>query len=329
VGYSNVQSVEFDFSTSSSLTETATPSASVNVNQDDGTLDLSGSSSMALSALNLASGTSAILAISDGAESQLWLNGGLSLGTGATLDLTDNQLFIHYNPSGPDPMGTIFGYIQSGYDGGLWNGTGIISSTAAASGGSYGLGYSDSIDPGNPAYLRSGTIEVMYTLYGDANLDGKVNGSDFTLMSASFNDAVTNGWDAGDFNYSGTVNGVDFILMSDNFNQAISLPAAVETDPSTTPTPTNTTPTATTPTATTIDAPTTDAAPVTPAVPTAPTSSPSAPTTPASVVTTGQKAKSKKPSVKADFAAAPVESSTTSTVKNKDSKGDAKLLKDR
>jgi len=59
----------------------------------------------------------------------------------------------------------------------------------------------------------------MYTLLGDANLDGKVNGSDFTLMAANFNDSVTNGWDEGDFNYSGTVNGDDFVLLADNFNQ--------------------------------------------------------------------------------------------------------------
>jgi hypothetical protein len=58
----------------------------------------------------------------------------------------------------------------------------------------------------------------MYTLYGDANLDGKVNGTDFTLMAANFNDSVTHGWDKGDFNYSGTVDGDDFVLLADNFN---------------------------------------------------------------------------------------------------------------
>jgi len=62
----------------------------------------------------------------------------------------------------------------------------------------------------------------MYTLLGDANLDGKVNGIDFNLMATNYNQAVTNGWDEGDFNYDGKVNGIDFNLMSANFNQAVS-----------------------------------------------------------------------------------------------------------
>ena len=82
----------------------------------------------------------------------------------------------------------------------------------------YGIGYADSADPNNPAGLATNQIEIMYTLMGDANLDGKVNGTDFTLMATHFNDAVINGWDAGDFNYSGTVNGNDFVLLADNFN---------------------------------------------------------------------------------------------------------------
>jgi hypothetical protein len=59
----------------------------------------------------------------------------------------------------------------------------------------------------------------MYTLLGDANLDEKVNGTDFNLMATNFNQSVTNGWDEGDFNYDGKVNGNDFVLLADNFNQ--------------------------------------------------------------------------------------------------------------
>jgi hypothetical protein len=70
--------------------------------------------------------------------------------------------------------------------------------------------------------LTAGQIEIACTLLGDANLDGKVNGADFTLMAAHFNDSVTNGWDEGDFNYSGAVNGADFVLQSNNFNQLAS-----------------------------------------------------------------------------------------------------------
>jgi hypothetical protein len=38
-------------------------------------------------------------------------------------------------------------------------------------------------------------------------------------MATNFNQAVTNGWDKGDFNYDGKVNGNDFVLLAANFNQ--------------------------------------------------------------------------------------------------------------
>jgi hypothetical protein len=74
------------------------------------------------------------------------------------------------------------------------------------------------------------TIGIDYTLLGDANLDGKVNGADFTLMAANFNNAVTSGWDEGDFNYDASVNGDDFVLLADNFDQFASEPAVSAAD---------------------------------------------------------------------------------------------------
>jgi len=70
----------------------------------------------------------------------------------------------------------------------------------------------------------------MYTLLGDANLDGKVNGIDFNLMATNFNQAVTDGWDKGDFNYDGKVNGIDFNLLASNFNQLASQSADSSAD---------------------------------------------------------------------------------------------------
>jgi len=129
----------------------------------------------------------------------------------------------------PRPIASIAAWIASGYNGGAWNGTGIMS-TIAQTDPNYGIGYADSADPGNPANLASGQIEVMYTLLGDANLDGKVNGTDFNLMAANFNQSVTDGWDEGDFNYDGKVNGNDFVLLADNFNQFASQSAVSAAD---------------------------------------------------------------------------------------------------
>ena len=96
-----------------------------------------------------------------------------------------------------------------------------MSTTAQTNAGSYGIGYADSADPGNPAGLASGTIEIKYTLLGDANLDGAVNGSDFAILATNFNKAVS-GWDPGDFNYDGAANGSDFASLAANFNKGAS-----------------------------------------------------------------------------------------------------------
>jgi len=147
----------------------------------------------------------------------------LSISGNSTFDIGNNQVIIAYG-TGPDPITSIAAWIAGGFAGGTWGGTGIMSSAAALNSGSYGIGYADSADPGNPADLASGEIEIMYTLLGDANLDGKVNGIDFNLMAANFNQSVTAGWDKGDFNYDDKVNGEDFVLLADNFNQFASEP---------------------------------------------------------------------------------------------------------
>lgn len=143
----------------------------------------------------------------------------LAISSGSTLDITNNKLTIAYGEPANDPISSIAAWIVSGYAHGSWTGLGITSTTAQTNAGSYGIGYADSADPGNPAGLAADTVEIMYTLLGDANLDGKVNGIDFNLMATNLNKTVTDGWDEGDFNYDGKVNGNDFVLLAENFNQ--------------------------------------------------------------------------------------------------------------
>jgi hypothetical protein len=136
------------------------------------------------------------------------------------LDVNNDHLIITYGSS--DPITTIAGYIKTGYNGGGWNGPGVISTAAQTktNGLLYGVGYADGNDH-VVAGLSSGQIEVAYTLLGDANLDGLVNGSDFNILAANFNQSVT-GWDQGDFNYDGLVNAADFLDLAANFNQGVS-----------------------------------------------------------------------------------------------------------
>jgi hypothetical protein len=162
--------------------------------------------------------------------------GALQLVGSGSLDVSNYTMFVHYG-SNTDPISTIAGYIKSGYNGGGWNGPGIISSAAQTptNGLTYALGYADGMD-GVVSGLSSGQVEVKYTLVGDANLDGQVNGEDFTLLAANFNQGVT-GWDQGDFNYDGDVNGEDFTLLAANFNQGASLTAPADAAPAATAAP--------------------------------------------------------------------------------------------
>ena len=52
---------------------------------------------------------------------------------------------------------------------------------------------------------------MKYTYYGDANLDGAVDGADYQQIDNGFGGGLT-GWSNGDFNYDG----VDLVLPADN-----------------------------------------------------------------------------------------------------------------
>jgi len=204
---------------------TATPSATASA-LPKGAVTISGTGKLALAA-NVTQGSQSANAPVTAPTSNVNITS-LSITGNGTLDLANNHIIVDYTP-GNDPISSIAAWIKSGYASGAWTGPGIIS-TNAQTNSSYGIGYADAADTGNPAGLSSGQIEIMYTLLGDANLDGKVNGSDFTLMATNFNDSVTNGWDEGDFNYSGTVNGDDFVLLAGNFNDFASQSAISAAD---------------------------------------------------------------------------------------------------
>jgi hypothetical protein len=119
-----------------------------------------------------------------------------------TLSITDGQLDVNnghlYVDDTAGSAATIIGYITSGYDHGAQNGTGIISSAALSQPGT-ALGYNDS----------GSVLEIMYTWYGDLNLDGVVNGADIM----AFNSGDGSDWAEGDLNYDGVKNADDMSLL--------------------------------------------------------------------------------------------------------------------
>ena len=62
----------------------------------------------------------------------------------------------------------------------------------------------------------------MYTLYGDSNLDGSVNGTDLNAVLSYYNQSSQSLGNHGDFNYDGSVNGTDLNTVLSNYNQSLS-----------------------------------------------------------------------------------------------------------
>jgi uncharacterized repeat protein (TIGR03803 family) len=147
----------------------------------------------------------------------------LSINSGSALDIRNNEVIVNYG-SGPDPIAAVESYLQSGYNGGAWNGPGIDSSSVAAANAAgiqlYGIGYADGAD-GIVKGLSSGQIEILPTLAGDAKLQGSVNFGDFELVSQYFGQSAT--WDEGNFGYGSVVDFGDFQVLSQNFGGANAL----------------------------------------------------------------------------------------------------------
>src|SRR4029077_10306153 len=61
---------------------------------------------------------------------------------------------------------------------------------------------------------------LSYTVYGDANLDGRVNALDFNALATNFG-RTGRLWEFGEFNYDGIVNTADFNLHASTLNETL------------------------------------------------------------------------------------------------------------
>jgi fibronectin-binding autotransporter adhesin len=150
------------------------------------------------------------------------------------LDLGGNDMIVRNGV-----IGDVTDQVRSGFNvanGGYWNGQGITSSDAKNDPTHLmALGVVQNDDgTGNPYYTSFDgqpvditDVLVKYTYYGDANLDGKIDGTDYSLIDFGFgsNGAVT-GWQNGDFNYDGFIDGSDYSLIDNSFNSQGTIPLA-------------------------------------------------------------------------------------------------------
>jgi autotransporter-associated beta strand protein/T5SS/PEP-CTERM-associated repeat protein len=172
--------------------------------------DSTGIASLAINAGTIAG--SPLVTITTGGEMALVQDarvsvaiGGLAVAEtagGGKLDLGAGQVAI---ASGGITATDLRADIIAGRNGGAWNGsTGITSSAAAAAGGTRAVGY---------VVEGDGSARVSFAAPGDTDLNGLVNVFDLVGIDASgtYGTGATAVWSQGDFNYDGRTNVFDLV----------------------------------------------------------------------------------------------------------------------
>ena len=195
-----------------------------------GSLSIGNGSGSAL--VSVASVTQASVTVSDQARLRIVGSPGRSTSTVTALtvastgqvDVGANTLYVDRTAT---PFSQIQGYVNSGRNGGTWNGAGIISSFVAADPNHYGLGY---VDGGAAANVGSGIpvneVIVRPALIGDTGFLGSVTiaGIRQIVRHGFYNDGLsTHNWADGDFTGDGLVNIADIraIVRSGNYNNGV------------------------------------------------------------------------------------------------------------
>ena len=128
--------------------------------------------------------------------------------SGGGANVQGGELVFNY-ASASDPLASVEAALQSGFHNG-WASGQIYSTTAA--GGGLALGYVDN---------GASTITVGLALPGDANLDGRVDVNDLTIVLSNFGRATGMTWGGGDFNYDGRVDINDLTILLSNFGRTL------------------------------------------------------------------------------------------------------------
>ena len=142
----------------------------------------------------------------------------LSIAGTGRLDITNDDLIIHNGG-----LADIDNQIRQG----LLNGSsGIVASNGMAIGAIQNNINGDPLYGSGTAY---GTIDgyspsptdiiVKPTVFGDADLNGQIDASDYALIDNGYNShGSAGGWINGDFNYDDVINGDDYTLIDNTFN---------------------------------------------------------------------------------------------------------------
>ena len=103
--------------------------------------------------------------------------------------------------------------------------------------GIYTLSFASTDTAGAPPSYPVGNFSTLgtYTVFvpgpvllGDANYDGKIDGSDYSLIDNGYAQHLS-GWTNGDFNLDGKIDGSDYTLIDNAFNTQTPSPSALVT----------------------------------------------------------------------------------------------------
>ena len=94
--------------------------------------------------------------------------------------------------------------------------------------GTAGLNFTGYVDNFTIATEGGGTWDIA----GDANKDGKVDGSDVTILAGNWQVLENATWDMGDFNGDGKVDGSDVTILAGNWQYGVTAEAASVPEPS-------------------------------------------------------------------------------------------------
>jgi hypothetical protein len=196
-----------------------------------------------LSTLTVSSGATVVLPIAAAYSDHEGVQIGNLIDNG-TLDIGNSDLDL---PGAS--LSTVQLLVSTGYNyagGANWTGTGIVSSLAAGNSNHLtAVGVIQNNQNGSAIYgsgnpfggltPAASDVLIKYTYVGDLNLDGVVDGSDYSLIDAGYSASTggsgttTGGWLNGDINHDNVIDGSDYALIDNAFNnQAAALkPAAM------------------------------------------------------------------------------------------------------
>jgi SdrD B-like domain len=227
IGSGNTNTLTVNAGTFQFAGDPQSTSANLTINDNSSVLFAAAAPGTGINARNVtnfnlgANSTAAIIDADAHADRAVLVVNSLSINATAKLDAGGNDIIVH-NAS---QLSQLMSYLTTGSNIRSWNGNGIDSSTAQNNTSrTTALGILLNKTGNAPFYtsfdgVTVGTSDVLikYTYYGDANLSGVVDATDYLMTDAGFA-AKTGSWVNGDYSYDGLINGTDYTLMDNAYN---------------------------------------------------------------------------------------------------------------